>query len=69
MYNIVVGKSRPLRGNAWVSSAKNAVLPLMCGALLTGEDAQIFVERVTARKILLTIRAGAVRISTEEEAP
>lgn len=33
------------------------------------EDAQIFVERVNARKILLTIRAGAVRISTEEEAP
>ncbi|MHB1313862.1 MAG: UDP-N-acetylglucosamine 1-carboxyvinyltransferase [Christensenellales bacterium] len=44
MYQIVVGKSRPLRGNAWVSSAKNAVLPLLAAALLT--DCRVIIEEV-----------------------
>ena len=42
MFQIVVGKSRPLRGNVWVSSAKNAVLPLLAAALLT--DSRVILE-------------------------
>ena len=44
MAHYAVRESPPLRGEIPISTSKNAVLPIMCGALLTGEDARI--ERV-----------------------
>ena len=44
MAQYAVRESPPLRGEIPISTSKNAVLPIMCGALLTGEDVRI--ERV-----------------------
>ena len=44
MAHYAVRESPPLRGEIPISTSKNAVLPIMCGALLTGEDVRI--ERV-----------------------
>ncbi|MGI6168786.1 MAG: UDP-N-acetylglucosamine 1-carboxyvinyltransferase, partial [Christensenellales bacterium] len=34
MYNLLVKKSPALQGSVWISSAKNAVLPIMAAAVL-----------------------------------
>ena len=44
MAHYAVRESPPLRGEIPISTSKNAVLPIMCGALLTSEDVRI--ERV-----------------------
>ena len=44
MAHYAVRESPPLRGEISISTSKNAVLPIMCGALLTGDDVRI--ERV-----------------------
>ncbi len=41
MAHYAVRESPPLRGEIQVSTSKNAVLPIMCGALLTREDVRI----------------------------
>ena len=41
MAHYAVRESPPLRGEIPVSASKNAVLPIMCGALLTREDVRI----------------------------
>ena len=41
MAQYAVRESPPLRGEIPISTSKNAVLPIMCGALLTGEDVRI----------------------------
>ncbi len=41
MAHYAVRESPPLRGEIPISTSKNAVLPIMCGALLTREDVQI----------------------------
>ena len=41
MAHYAVRESPPLRGEIPISTAKNAVLPIMCGALLTSEDVRI----------------------------
>ena len=41
MAHYAVRESPPLRGEIPVSTSKNAVLPIMCGALLTGDDVSI----------------------------
>ena len=41
MAHYAVRESPPLRGEIPISTSKNAVLPIMCGALLTGEDVRI----------------------------
>ncbi len=41
MAHYAVRESPPLRGEISISTSKNAVLPIMCGALLTGEDVRI----------------------------
>jgi len=41
MAHYAVRESPPLRGEILISTSKNAVLPIMCGALLTGEDVRI----------------------------
>ena len=41
MAHYAVRESPPLRGEIPISTSKNAVLPIMCGALLTCEDVRI----------------------------
>ena len=41
MAHYAVRESPPLRGEIPISTSKNAVLPIMCGSLLTGEDVRI----------------------------
>ena len=41
MAHYAVRESPPLRGEIPISTSKNAVLPIMCGALLTSEDVRI----------------------------
>lgn len=41
MAHYAVHESPPLRGEIPISTAKNAVLPIMCGALLTSQDVRI----------------------------
>lgn len=41
MAQYAVRESPPLRGEIPISTSKNAVLPIMCGALLTGDDVRI----------------------------
>ena len=41
MAHYAVRESPPLRGEIPISASKNAVLPIMCGALLTGDDVRI----------------------------
>ncbi len=41
MAHYAVRESPPLRGEIPISTSKNAVLPIMCGALLTREDVRI----------------------------
>ena len=41
MAQYAVRESPPLRGEIPISTSKNAVLPIMCGALLTREDVRI----------------------------
>jgi len=41
MAHYAVRESPPLRGEIPISTSKNAVLPIMCGALLTHEDVRI----------------------------
>ena len=41
MAHYAVRESPPLRGDIPISTSKNAVLPIMCGALLTSEDVRI----------------------------
>ncbi len=41
MAHYAVRESPPLRGEIPISTSKNAVLPIMCGALLTGGDVRI----------------------------
>ena len=41
MAHYAVRESPPLRGEIQVSTSKNAVLPIMCAALLTREDVRI----------------------------
>ena len=41
MAHYAVRESPPLRGEIPISTSKNAVLPIMCGALLTQEDVRI----------------------------
>ena len=41
MAHYAVRESPPLRGEIPISTSKNAVLPIMCGALLTDEDVRI----------------------------
>lgn len=41
MAHYAVRESPPLRGEIRISTSKNAVLPIMCGALLTSEDVRI----------------------------
>jgi len=41
MAQYAVRESPPLRGEIPISASKNAVLPIMCGALLTSDDVQI----------------------------
>ena len=41
MAQYAVRESPPLRGEIPISTSKNAVLPIMCGALLTCEDVRI----------------------------
>ena len=41
MAHYAVRESPPLRGEIPLSTSKNAVLPIKCGALLTGEDVRI----------------------------
>ncbi|MCI6373699.1 MAG: UDP-N-acetylglucosamine 1-carboxyvinyltransferase [Clostridiales bacterium] len=41
MAHYAVRESPPLRGEIPIGTSKNAVLPIMCGALLTGEDVRI----------------------------
>jgi len=41
MAHYAVRESPPLRGEISISTSKNAVLPIMCGALLTREDVRI----------------------------
>ena len=38
MAHYAVRESPPLRGEIPISTSKNAVLPIMCGAMLTGQD-------------------------------
>ena len=48
MAHYAVRESPPLRGEISISTSKNAVLPIMCGALLTGDDVRIeHVPRLT----------------------
>ena len=41
MAHYAVRESPPLRGEIPIGTSKNAVLPIMCGALLTREDVRI----------------------------
>lgn len=41
MAHYAVRESPPLRGEIPISTSKNAVLPIMCGALLSGDDVRI----------------------------
>ena len=41
MAHYAVRESPPLRGEIPIGTSKNAVLPIMCGALLTGDDVRI----------------------------
>ena len=41
MAHYAVRESPPLRGEIPIGTSKNAVLPIMCGALLTDEDVRI----------------------------
>ena len=45
MAHYAVRESPPLRGEIPISTSKNAVLPIMCGALLTREDVRIETRR------------------------
>ena len=42
MAHYAVRESPPLRGEIPISTSKNAVLPIMCGALLTGVLSDVF---------------------------
>ena len=46
MAHYAVRESPPLRGEIPISTSKNAVLPIMCGALLTRET--VIIEQIPA---------------------
>ena len=58
MAHYAVRESPPLRGEIPISTSKNAVLPIMCGALLTGEDVRI--ERVPELTDVRKMRASVL---------
>ena len=70
MAHYAVRESPPLRGEISISTSKNAVLPIMCGALLTGDDVRI--ERVPkltdVRTLCSLTRACGCSIQEEADA-
>ena len=68
MAHYAVRESPPLRGEISISTSKNAVLPIMCGALLTGDDVRIErVPKLTDVRTLCSL-TRACGCSVQEEA-
>lgn len=65
MAKFLVQKSEPLNGEVYISGAKNAVLPLMAAALLSGETCRIEdvpdLRDVEVMKEILTSLGGNIR--------
>ena len=69
MAKFLVQKSEPLNGEVYISGAKNAVLPLMAAALLSGETCRIEdvpdLRDVEVMKEILTSLGGNIRESED----
>ena len=70
MAHYAVRESPPLRGEIPIGTSKNAVLPIMCGALLTGDDVRIEKPPQLTDVTTLTslLRACGCRTHQEEDA-
>ena len=70
MAHYAVRESPPLRGEIHIGTSKNAVLPIMCGALLTGDDVRIEKPPQLTDVTTLTslLRACGCRTHQEEDA-
>ena len=70
MAHYAVRESPPLRGEIPISTSKNAVLPIMCGALLTGDDVRIEKPPQLTDVTTLTslLRACGCRVIRERDA-
>ena len=70
MAHYAVRESPPLRGEISISTSKNAVLPIMCGALLTKDDVRIErAPKLTDVQTLCSLnRACGCRVHEEADA-
>ena len=70
MAHYAVRESPPLRGEIPIGTSKNAVLPIMCGALLTGDDVRIEKPPQLTDVTTLTslLRACGCRTAQEKDA-
>ena len=70
MAHYAVRESPPLRGEIPIGTSKNAVLPIMCGALLTGDDVRIEKPPQLTDVTTLTslLRACGCRATQEKDA-
>ncbi|MGN0995800.1 MAG: UDP-N-acetylglucosamine 1-carboxyvinyltransferase, partial [Candidatus Ventricola sp.] len=70
MAHYAVRESPPLRGEIPIGTSKNAVLPIMCGALLTDEDVRIEnpPELTDVSTLCSLLRACGCRVKRESHA-
>ena len=70
MAHYAVRESPPLRGEIPISTSKNAVLPIMCGALLTSEDVRIdhLPELSDVKTLSALLAACGCRLRRERDA-
>lgn len=70
MAQYAVRESPPLRGEIPIGTSKNAVLPIMCGALLTGEDVRIekAPDLTDVRTLTALLRSCGCAVKREQDA-
>lgn len=70
MAQYAVRESPPLRGEIPIGTSKNAVLPIMCGALLTGEDVRIekAPDLTDVRTLTALLRSCGCAVKRERDA-
>ncbi|MBR5288152.1 MAG: UDP-N-acetylglucosamine 1-carboxyvinyltransferase [Clostridia bacterium] len=70
MAHYAVRESPPLRGEIPISTSKNAVLPIMCGALLTGGDVRIekAPDLTDVRTLTALLRSCGCGVKREKDA-
>lgn len=70
MAQYAVRESPPLRGEISIGTSKNAVLPIMCGALLTGEDVRIekAPDLTDVRTLTALLRSCGCAVKRERDA-